>query len=210
MVKLFLDILHGIKVNDVTFTVALEFGIFLGFDGQLKQNSDLEMELFTSTIKQLRTTRMTKIENALAWLYLKSWENFSQHVLDVPNLWNFGGEDLEAALTCLSYENKNDQSELCTELKKMIMERFDNNTLDFVNWSRNVHKQVSDSIVKYSIKISIFKETLRLLGTFLHQLMKSTSNLNCVPSSRRTLEHQLSHSVRMALWVVNMRLIRMI
>ena len=146
--KLFLDILHGIKVNDVEFTVALEFAIFLGFDGQLKQDSDLEMELFTSTIKQLRTTKMTKIENALAWLYLKSWSNFSQHLLDIPNLWNFGGEDLEAALTELSYENKDHQSERCTQLKIMIMERFDNNMSDFVNWSRTVHKQVRENIQK--------------------------------------------------------------
>ena len=130
-------------VNDVTFTVALEFGIFLGFDGQLKQNSDLEMELFTSTIKQLRAAKMTKIESALAWIYLKSWANYSQHLLDVPNLWNFGGEDLEAALTDLSYENKNDHSERCTELKKMIMERFDNNMSEFGNWSRTVHKEVN-------------------------------------------------------------------
>ena len=34
--------------------VALEFTIFLGYDGQLEQNSDMEKELFTSAIDQLK------------------------------------------------------------------------------------------------------------------------------------------------------------
>ena len=65
VIKLFLDILHGIIVSDVTFVSTIEFAIYLGYDGQLKQ-SDMEMELFTSVIDQLKKTKMTKIENALA------------------------------------------------------------------------------------------------------------------------------------------------
>ena len=65
VIKLFFDILHGIIVSDVTFVMAIEFAIYLGYDGQLKQ-SDMEMELFTSVIDQLKKTKMTKIENALA------------------------------------------------------------------------------------------------------------------------------------------------
>ena len=34
--------------------VALEFAIFLGYDGQLEQNSDMEKELFTSAMDQLK------------------------------------------------------------------------------------------------------------------------------------------------------------
>ena len=34
--------------------IALEFAIFLGYDGQLEQNSDMEKELFTSAIDQLK------------------------------------------------------------------------------------------------------------------------------------------------------------
>ena len=73
--------------------VALEFGILLGYDGQLKQNSDLEMELFQSTIDQLNKTKMTKVENALMWLYVKTWGLQGQHVIDKEELWNFGGEE---------------------------------------------------------------------------------------------------------------------
>ena len=52
-------------MNDATFVMAIEFAVYLGYDGQLKQ-SDMEMELFTSVIDQLKKTKMTKIENALA------------------------------------------------------------------------------------------------------------------------------------------------
>lgn len=141
-VKLLFDLLHGIVVNDVTFVVTLEFAILLGFDGQLKQESLLEMELFASTIKQLMKTKMTKMENALCWLYVKSWNNFGQHVLDEEGLWNFGGEDLEAALMGLAYQRKQDKSERSKELKKLIMERF-NNMVDFCEWSRIIHSEVT-------------------------------------------------------------------
>ena len=83
MVKLFLDTLHGIVTNNVSLVVALEFTIFLGFDGQLKQNSDLERELFKSIVDQLKRSKMTKVENALIWLYAKSWNQSSADALRV-------------------------------------------------------------------------------------------------------------------------------
>ena len=130
-------------MHDVTLVMVLEFAIMLGYDGQLQQ-SDMEMELFTSIIYQLKKSNMTKIENALVWIYVNSWGKYGQHMLDEETLWNFGGEDLEAALTDLSYENKTDRSERCTELKRLIMERFDNNMSEFGNWSRTVHKEVNN------------------------------------------------------------------
>ena len=136
-----MDILHGLKITDVTFLVALEFAIFVGFDGQLKQDSAMEMELFASVIKQLKKTKMTKIENALVWLYAKSWNSFGQHVLDEQDLWNFGGEDLEAALMGLTYKRKNDKTERIAELNKLIMERFDSR-VDFFEWASSLHNEV--------------------------------------------------------------------
>ena len=88
MVKLFFDILHGIPITGITFVVALEFAIFLGYDGQLQQNSDLEIELFTSIIEQMKKNNMSKSENALVWLYVKSWNHFGQHMLDKENFWS--------------------------------------------------------------------------------------------------------------------------
>ena len=52
---------------------------------------------------------MTKIENALAWLYVKSWEDFGQHVLDEEELWNFGVKDLQYAFNGVFQQNKNDE-----------------------------------------------------------------------------------------------------
>ena len=54
VLRLFFDLLHGIKRMDVPFLVVLEFAIFLGYDGQLEQNSDMEKELYTSAIEQLK------------------------------------------------------------------------------------------------------------------------------------------------------------
>ena len=93
VVRLFFDILHGIDRADIPLVVALEFAILLGYDGQLKQNSDLEIELFESTIEQLKKTKMTKVENALMWLYVKTWGLQGQHVIDKDEIWNFGGTD---------------------------------------------------------------------------------------------------------------------
>ena len=91
VVRLFFDILHGIDRADIPLVVALEFAILLGYDGQLKQNSDMEMELFQSTIDQLKKTKMTKTENALMWLYVKTWGLQGQHVIEKDDIWNFGG-----------------------------------------------------------------------------------------------------------------------
>ena len=41
----------------ISYVVALEFAIFLGYDGQLEQNSDLEIELFTSQISSIGRTQ---------------------------------------------------------------------------------------------------------------------------------------------------------
>ena len=54
VVRLFFDLLHGIKRIDVPLVMVVEFAIFLGYDGQLEQNSDMEKELFASAIDQLK------------------------------------------------------------------------------------------------------------------------------------------------------------
>lgn len=53
VLRLFFDLLHGIKRIDVPLMMVVEFTILLGYDGQLEQ-SDMEMELFTSAINQLK------------------------------------------------------------------------------------------------------------------------------------------------------------
>ena len=50
VVRLFFDLLHGIKCMDVPLVMVLEFSIFLGYDRQLEMDSYLERELLTSVI----------------------------------------------------------------------------------------------------------------------------------------------------------------
>ena len=141
MIRLFFDILHGIDRADIPLVTALELAVFLGHDGQLEQNSGMETYLFGSVMEQLKDTEMTNTENALMWLYVKSWGPKAQHVLDDKSLWNFGGEDLEAAIMRTSYPKKKDTTERIHDLTKLINGRFDKID-DFFHWSRSIHGEV--------------------------------------------------------------------
>ena len=125
MIRLFFDILHGIDRADIPLVTVLELAVFLGHDGQLEQNSGMETYLFGDVMEQLKDTKMTNTENALMWLYVKSWGSKAQHVLDDKSLWNFGGEDLEAAIIRTSYPKKKDSTERIHDLTKLINGRFD-------------------------------------------------------------------------------------
>ena len=133
--------MHGIDRAEISFVAALEFAVFLGYDGQLEQKSGMETDLFRSVIEQLKRTEMTNIENALMWLYVKSWGPKGQHILDVSSLWNFGGEDLEAALTKTSYPKNKDSTERIDDLTKLITERFEK-IEEFFFWARSIHREV--------------------------------------------------------------------
>ena len=53
-VRLFFDLLHGIKRTDVPLIMMLEFMVFLGYDGKLDADSDMEKDLFSSALDQLK------------------------------------------------------------------------------------------------------------------------------------------------------------
>ena len=144
VVRLFFDILHGIEKADVPLEITLEFAIFLGYDGQLEQKSGMETHLFRSVIDQLKKTEMTNLENAMMWVYVKSWGLKGEHVLNEASLWNFGGEDLEAALIKTGYIKKKDSTERMDDLKKLIIDRFEDIN-EFFNWSRSIHSEVKSS-----------------------------------------------------------------
>ena len=144
VVRLFFDILHGIPRRDVPFVVALEFAILLGYDGQLnpEMKSDMEKELFTSVIQQFKKSRMTKTENALMWLYVKTWGLHGQHVLNEKGLWNFEDEDLEAVLLRITYPRKKKRTERTENLQNLIIQKFENEE-EFVKWAKNIHREVN-------------------------------------------------------------------
>ena len=120
----------------------------------------MEKELFQSGIDQLKKTKMTKIDNALIWLYVKTWGLQGQHVIDEETLWNFGTEDLESALNKIVYprqKKKTDQKSeakisLIEELRKLIMEKFNDDKNKFYEWSQTVHDEVTLYCIVYTIQ----------------------------------------------------------
>ena len=52
-VRLYFDILHGIE-KKTNYSTVLEFLVFLGHDGQLDIESNLEDEAFASLVKQVK------------------------------------------------------------------------------------------------------------------------------------------------------------
>ena len=74
VVQLYFDILHGIKQKDVPLTTVVEFAVFLGYDGQLQQNSSMEEELFRSVIDQLEE-RFNSLYFTLDIVFIKILES---------------------------------------------------------------------------------------------------------------------------------------
>ena len=144
-VKLLFDILHGIARSDVTFIMLLEFMILLNYDGQLSSDSVIEKELFTAAIDQFKNAQMTNIENALVWMYIKTWGLKGQHVIE-HDIWNFGKVDFDAAVMAVLYPRK-EEPERVKLLKELILEKYEatsdrtTNTL-FHDWSQELYSEV--------------------------------------------------------------------
>ena len=120
--------------------------------------------------------KVDRVNLRVAWLYVKSWNNFGQHVIDETGLWNFGGDDLEAALMALTYKRKTDKTERTKDLKEMIMERFDNNMAAFVEWSQSLHSEVYQRLKILTLEWLFFiKKWFSWLKIF-HRLW-TTSNM---------------------------------
>ena len=88
---------------------------------------------------------MTKLENALIWLYVKTWERLGDHVIE-EDLWKFDCRDLAAAIMGLAYPRKRkpDQKkrERVQALNDLIMGRFEEGGIDaFREWSGEIHAQ---------------------------------------------------------------------
>ena len=95
-----------------------------------------------------KKTKMTKLENALVWLYVKTWGEFGEHVIKEKDLWNFTRSDLDTAMIGLAYPwiRKSDakcKSERVQALNDLIMEKFEEGGLAaFRQWSFEIHDQV--------------------------------------------------------------------
>ena len=97
---------------------------------------------------------MTDLENALLWLYVKTWGKFGDHVIKERDLWHFSSGDLETAIMSLAYPRKIEKEERIEALTDLIMGRFEHGGLNALrNWSFEIHEQF----------IETFPETLSLI-----------------------------------------------
>ena len=104
----------------------------------------MEKELFGTTINQLKKTKMSKLENALVWIYVKTWGLQGQHVLDQHGIWKFNKTDLNAAIMSVAYQTEDNCSDRVRDLKKLIMGKFENGGMsEFYEWSKAIHNEVS-------------------------------------------------------------------
>ena len=108
---------------------------------------------------KLKKTKMSKIENALIWLYIKTWGLQGQHVLDEKDLWNFGSEDLEAAIMGIAFPRK-EKDDRVRDLNNLILGKFDGN-VHFYEWARGIHGGVIESMpVKAETKLLAFSDSI--------------------------------------------------
>ena len=90
---------------------------------------------------------MTKLENALIWLYVKTWGKFGDNIIEEKDLWNFDDVHLERAIVGLAYPRKKEKRERVNDLTKLIMEKFeDGGMASFREWSGVIHDQVIESL----------------------------------------------------------------
>ena len=89
---------------------------------------------------------MTNIENALVWLYAKTWGKFGDRFI-AEDIWNFAANDLEMAIMGLAYPKKKAKSERVQALNDLIMGKFQEGGLAaFREWSGEIHNQVIESL----------------------------------------------------------------
>ena len=89
---------------------------------------------------------MTKLENALIWLYLKTWGKFGDHVIKEKDLWNFSGNDLETVIMSLAFPRKKEKTERAEALTDLIMEKFEQDGMAFREWAAKVHAEVIETL----------------------------------------------------------------
>ena len=105
---------------------------------------------------------MTNIENALIWLYVKTWGKFGEHIIE-KDLWKFTGRDLETAIMGLAYprkrkSNEKEKTERVHALNDMIMGRFEEGGIDaFQKWSREIHAQVIETLPLDTVDEEVMK-----------------------------------------------------
>ena len=90
---------------------------------------------------------MTKLENALIWIYVKTWGKFGDHIIEEKDLWNFADSDLETAIMGLAYPRKKEKPKRIQALTDLIMGKFEQGGLAaFHEWSSKIHGQFIETL----------------------------------------------------------------
>ena len=114
---------------------------------------------------------MTKLENALIWLYVKTWGKFGDHIIEEKDLWNFDDVHLEKAIMNLAYPRRKENHERIRDLTELIMEKFEYDGLAaFREWSCVIHDQFIES----------FPRNVELDDVLNEQAMNSKQQLEVV------------------------------
>ena len=84
---------------------------------------------------------MTQLENAIVWLYIKTWGKFGDHVIEEKDLWYFSGSDLETVIMSLAFPRKKEKTERVKALTDLIMEKFEQDSMSFYKWAAEIHQE---------------------------------------------------------------------
>ena len=142
------------------FHIAIELAVFIGHEGQIEMKSKLEMRLLSRLIEYIKKSNLSRLEHALAFIYLKCWgpnakegffviklqfqnccKKLSKHVLDT-NFLTFSKEDFRGALIMISLPMELEMNENMKQLKILILDHFSNDVDKFNNWSRSNYEEV--------------------------------------------------------------------
>ena len=68
------------------FHIAIELAVFIGHEGQIEMNSKLEMRLLSRLVDYIKKSNLSRLEHALAYIYLKCWGQTQRKVFVQLNL----------------------------------------------------------------------------------------------------------------------------
>ena len=89
---------------------------------------------------------MTSLENALVWLYVKTWGKFGEHVIK-EDIWTFSANDLETVIMSLAFPREKEKTERMKALTDLTMEKFEEGGIDaFRKWAGEIHDQVIETL----------------------------------------------------------------
>ena len=89
---------------------------------------------------------MTNLENALIWLYVKTWGKFGDHLIKEKQLWHFSSSDLETVIMGLLLPRTKEKTGRLQAFTDLIMEKFEQDGTAFYEWVTGIHKEVIETL----------------------------------------------------------------